>query len=122
MIVELLLVLLAAIGGGLLGVIAHELSHFVVLRAAGRPVSLSVVRTGLVIYPRVEFPRPDCVVPWDVRLAAVAPAVVGLAVGLPALVAAAVVSKVALAAVVGGIVWTTKLSQQDRALARGRVA
>jgi hypothetical protein len=121
-ILEFLAVLVAAVAGGLIGVVVHEISHFVVLRAAGRSVSLSVARSGLVVYPRVGFPRPVGAVPWDIRVAAIAPFVVGLAVGIPALVVAAVVSKVALAAVVGGLVWTAKLSKQDRRLARGQLS
>lgn len=122
MIPEPLVVVVAILVGSVIGVTTHEVSHFVVLRLTRRDVRLRITRQGRAVYPSVRFPRPAGTVPWGVRAAAVAPLVVAIVVWIPAIGAAALTGRAALAMAIGAFVWTGKLSEQDRQLARGEVS
>jgi len=117
MIGSLLGVFGAAFVGGVLGVITHELSHYLVLRISRPRVSLDLTRNGRLLVPQVTFPRGVGAPARDVRIAAVAPAIVGVGVGIPAALFAATVSVGALAMVLCAMLWCAKLSKQDRRVA-----
>jgi len=119
---EPLVVLVAILVGSIVGVTTHEFSHFLVLRLTRRDVRLRINRQGRAVYPSVRFPRPPGAVPWDVRVAAIAPLVVAIVVWIPAIGAAALTGRATLAMALGAFVWTGKLSKQDRRLARGQVS
>lgn len=122
MIPEPLVVVVAILVGSIVGVATHEFSHFLVLRLTRRDVRLRINRQGRTVYPSVQFPRPAGAVPWDVRVAAIAPLVVAIVVWIPAIGAAALTGRATLAMALGAFVWTGKLSKQDRRLARGQVS
>lgn len=122
MIPEPVVVLFAIVLGSIIGVAAHEFSHFLVLRLTRRDVRLRIHREGRTVYPSVQFPRHSETVPWDVRVAAIAPLVVAIVVWIPAIGVAALTGRAALAMALGGFVWTAKLSDKDRQLARGKVS
>jgi hypothetical protein len=117
-----IVVLFAILVGSIIGVIAHESSHFLVLRLTRREVRLRINRQGRTVYPSVQFPRPAGSVPWDVRVAAIAPLAVAIVVGIPAIGVAALTDRATLAMALGAFVWTGKLSKQDRKLARGQLS
>jgi len=122
MIEDVFFVLFAALVGGLVGVMIHEFSHFIVLRLTRPDVRFRIHRDGRVLYPAVEFPRRSESVSWATRVAAVAPLITGICLGVPLVIAAATVSKTMLAMAIGAVVWTSKLSPQDRKLALGERA
>lgn len=111
------MLLLSAVGllaGLLSGFVLHEVAHWVVLRGAGYDASLS-------LWPPVvdgwtsEYPAPPAV-----RLAAGAPALLGLAVGSVG-VGVSVHMPLLFPAVVGAVVRLCWLSPADRDIAlKGR--
>lgn len=114
-------VFVAILAGIAVGAVVHELCHYIVLRIGGRNPAVHPPRieAGRIV-PRVTFDRPAGEVPRDVRVAAVAPAVGGVAL-LPVVAIAAVTtqSPLLMGFGVGVVIWTMKLSPQDRRLARG---
>lgn len=109
------LLLLAAFAAGVLaGYVTHELAHYVVLWVAGRNPTLSLWP------PKATFTTPAHV-PLDVRVAAVAPALLGVLVAVTAL-AAATVSAVWFVFLVAACARLFALSPTDRQLAAGNPA
>lgn len=103
---------LLALGPGMaLGYVGHELAHYGVLKAAGRDACLSLWP------PRVGF-STSVPIPAEVRLAAVAPALLGVAVIAVSLKWWA--DPLVFGTVVGAVVRLFKLSPADRRLALGR--
>jgi len=72
-----IMALCGAIGAIAVGSVLHELTHWVVLRAAGRQPRYRLPRpqSGHLTHG-VEFTAPQPI-PWDIRLAAVAPVLTG---------------------------------------------
>ena len=110
----LLLMWAALIPGLVFGYVAHELAHWVVLRAWGRDDGLSLWP------PRAGFVSP-VPIPLDVRLAAVAPALVGVGVICGVVVVGGQLGAVGWGVVSGTCVQLFRLSPADRRVARGRV-
>jgi hypothetical protein len=104
----------ALLPGMAVGYVAHEVAHWVVLRAGGYDDGLSLWP------PRAGFtaPRP---LPVTVRVAAVAPALLGATVAALALVTAPGFGVVWWGACVGACSRLFYLSAADRAVARGEV-
>lgn len=99
--------------GVLVGYVAHELAHAVVLVLAGE------VRVTNVRLSGVQFDAPTPI-PWSVRVAAVAPALVGVGLFLAVLFLGATVNWLYLTA--GISARCVMLSKADRQLARGIVS
>jgi len=117
---EIGVVFLSIIGGILFGGLIHESAHYVVLHAYGRDpafhppdVSQRQIRAA------VEFNIPEEPIPKDIRLAAVAPVIVGVVISLPLLATGAMISRAGFAAAVAVIIWTAKPSRQDIEIASG---
>lgn len=106
-----LLLLAAFLVGVVAGYVGHEVAHYAVLRVAGRNATLSLWP------PKATFTTPAHV-PLDVRVAAVAPALLGVLVAVTAL-AAATVSAVWFVFLVGACARLFALSPTDRQLAAG---
>jgi hypothetical protein len=100
--------------GMLVGYVAHEVAHWVVLRAGGWDDGLSLWP------PRAGFAAPEPL-PVGVRIAAVAPALLGGSVALLAVVTAPGFGIVWWGACVGACSRLFYLSAADRAVARGQV-
>lgn len=111
---ELLVMWAALLPGFAVGYVGHELSHYAVLRAAGRDDGLSLWP------PRAKLVTP-VPVPLDVRLAAVAPALVGFGLIAAALLASDVLGLIGWGLVIGACSRLFHLSPVDRQMARGRV-
>jgi hypothetical protein len=79
-IAAILMAVCGAIGGLAVGSVLHELTHWVVLRAAGRSPRYRLPRpqNGQLTHG-VEFTSPR-ETPWDIRLAAAAPVITGGAI------------------------------------------
>jgi hypothetical protein len=117
---EIILVLLAAGTGLLLGSVVHELSHYAVLRISGHdPTLLWPQLDASRLQFRVEYEHPTSVTPITVRLAAVAPVAGGLVLAAGLLISGVTSSAAGLAFTVGSVIWALKLSPQDRAVVRG---
>lgn len=108
-----------AIVGGLLtglgvGFVAHELAHYVVAAVAGRRPALSLwpPRVGLDIHGRT----------WDVRLAAVAPALLGVVVVAVVVSLEAWSEPLLWSFAVGMCVRLFALSPEDRDIALGETS
>lgn len=112
---SLLVMWLALLPGFALGYVGHELAHYAVLRVCGRDDGLSLWP------PRAKLVTP-APVPLDVRVAAVAPALVGLGLVAAALLASGVLGLVGWGLVIGACSRLFHLSPADRQMARGRVA
>lgn len=85
--------------GGLVGVLAHEATHYAIVRIAGRDATLSLVEL------ECRWVLPDDGPTWVDRLAARAPILVGCAVGVLVLVGDVIVP-LAWATVPGWLTYT----------------
>jgi len=115
----------AAVGGVLIGGFVHEVCHYAVLRAFDRSPEFKPPRyADGRITASVNFQTPPGEpLPWDIRLAAMAPMLVGLLVAVPLMITVALVnSAIGYIAFVTTITWVVKPSQSDIRLARGRQA
>lgn len=111
---DLILIWLALIPGFALGYVGHELSHYVVLAAAGRKPSLSLWP------PRARFSFQGRV-SWDIRLAALAPVLSAVVLVVSVIAMPVSVGPLGWGIVIGACSRLCYLSPVDRAFALGRV-